>query len=206
MKTKERIIHVSLSLFNELGEPNVTTVDISNEMDISPGNLYYHYRNKDEIVEQIFAVYDAQLQSLIKTQTAIEDLVEYWLFVKLLLEKNWQFRFIFRDLYNMNSKYKNLHRKLLRVFNTLDKNLDQLNRRVCHHKIDDLDANHNNFGLTTHLMTHTLITWPQFQHLRNDQITVEDLMSQSAFASFQPLFEHLDDEQKAIVHELALGY
>ncbi len=54
MKTRERILHTARNLFNQKGWSRITTNHIAAEMGISPGNLYYHFQNKEEIVREIF--------------------------------------------------------------------------------------------------------------------------------------------------------
>lgn len=53
MDTKERILASALFLFNRDGAYAVTTRHISEEMGISPGNLYYHYSNREEIIRTL---------------------------------------------------------------------------------------------------------------------------------------------------------
>lgn len=50
MKTRDRILECALHLFNQKGEPNVSTMEVANEMGISPGNLYYHFHGKEPLV------------------------------------------------------------------------------------------------------------------------------------------------------------
>ncbi|MEO7335054.1 MAG: TetR/AcrR family transcriptional regulator, partial [Caldimonas sp.] len=60
-RTAERILEATLALFNRFGEPNVSTTAISAELGISPGNLYYHYPAKDELINKLFGRYEASL-------------------------------------------------------------------------------------------------------------------------------------------------
>ena len=52
--TKQRITQAAVGLFNEQGTAAVSTNHIAEAAGISPGNLYYHYRNKEEIIRAIF--------------------------------------------------------------------------------------------------------------------------------------------------------
>ena len=70
-RTAERILEVSLELFNRFGEPNVSTTLISAELRISPGNLYYHYPAKDELINALFDRYERALNELLAAADSV---------------------------------------------------------------------------------------------------------------------------------------
>ena len=65
-RTAERILEVTLELFNRFGEPNVSTTLISAELNISPGNLYYHYPAKDTLINTLVDRYEQALAGLLR--------------------------------------------------------------------------------------------------------------------------------------------
>jgi AcrR family transcriptional regulator len=99
MKTRDRILDVSLQLFNQYGERNVTTNHIASELGISPGNLYYHFRNKGDIVYELFHRYGDQV---IETLIIPEDRPITWQdkinIHETMLHILWHSRFLHRDL------------------------------------------------------------------------------------------------------------
>ena len=115
-RTRERIIETSLRLFNDFGEPNVTTTVIADEMNISPGNLYYHFNNKDEIIESIFVVFEREIEDTLAVPTRRPaDVEDIWLFLHLLFEKIWQYRFFYRDLNDLLTRNRILEIHFKRI-------------------------------------------------------------------------------------------
>lgn len=116
MKTRDRILHVSLMLFNEEGEPNTTTVDIANELDISPGNLYYHFKGKDIIIAELFQQYEQGITEILNAPIdkplSVED---NWFYLYVVFEEMYNYRFLYRNLSDLLERYPELKRRFRRI-------------------------------------------------------------------------------------------
>ena len=101
-KTKDRILQISLQLFNERGERSVTTNHIAAELGISPGNLYYHFRNKQEIIKELAQQYQTETLEMLALPTDrplnANDKISYF---QVLSNQLWAYRFIHRDVYHL---------------------------------------------------------------------------------------------------------
>ena len=115
-RTRERILDTSLAMFNGQGEPNVTTNHIADELEISPGNLYYHFRNKDDIIEHLFAQYEARMDAaLARPEGRLPELEDIWLQLHLVFETIWDYRFLYRDLVEILSRNRKLRLHFARI-------------------------------------------------------------------------------------------
>jgi AcrR family transcriptional regulator len=112
MKTRDRIILASKELFNEQGERNVTTNHIASHLGISPGNLYYHFKNKQQIIFDIYLEYekqvDKQLQLPHDRSLTINDKLMY---LQVIFQGLWDYRFIHRDLQHLLDIDEDLHKR-----------------------------------------------------------------------------------------------
>ena len=131
MKTRERILLTALQLFNEQGEPNVSTLEIANELDISPGNLYYHFHGKEPLVLELFERFQGEMAPLLDPPAEVQlDVEDYWLFLHLIVERLAQYRFLFQDLSNLAGRLPKLARGIRHWLGALKRTLASLLARL----------------------------------------------------------------------------
>ena len=97
--TRTRILDMALALFNARGSANVTTNHIAEALNMSPGNLYYHFRNKTEIVRELFArILQAWADNYALPEGKSPTFKTMDAMAAGNFEIQWQYRFFFRDL------------------------------------------------------------------------------------------------------------
>jgi AcrR family transcriptional regulator len=99
MSNRQRIIETALSLFNAEGTGAVSTNHIAEAAGISPGNLYYHFRNKEDIIralfERLFAAWDNAFQLPANRAPSLADLDAM---IAANYQIIWEYRFAYREL------------------------------------------------------------------------------------------------------------
>jgi AcrR family transcriptional regulator len=116
-RTRQRILDVTLALYNERGEPQVSTSLIAAELGISAGNLHYHFRRKDELSAALLEQFVGELDGLLPPPGWRADNIEdVWFLLHLILELLWRFRFLFRDLSGIMARDRRAGTRLAIVF------------------------------------------------------------------------------------------
>jgi len=106
--TRERILATSLALFNAEGVGAVSTHRIATETDISPGNLHYHFKTKEQIVTWLFRRFETQLAPCLETAAEVTAIDDVWLTLHMTFEAIDGFRFVYRDVAFLLQEYPRL--------------------------------------------------------------------------------------------------
>lgn len=177
-RTAERILEVSLELFNRFGEPNVSTTLISAEMRISPGNLYYHYPAKDELINTLFNRYEAALNELLNASDNVRDVEDAWFFMHSLFELIWQYRFLYRDLNDLLSKNRRLETHFQSVLKNKTRSVKALLESM--HRRSALHIESRELEPTATSMVVVLTYWLSFEYVRDPRNALEPANAQGA--------------------------
>ncbi|HEY0879754.1 MAG TPA: TetR/AcrR family transcriptional regulator [Zeimonas sp.] len=209
-RTRERILETSLRLFNELGEPNATTTAIAGALEISPGNLYYHFRNKDEIVDALFDDFQREIDPLLDSPLAgTAQIEDAWLFLHLLFEAIWRYRFVYRDLNDLLSRNRRVERRFHRIVER--KTLAAL--ALCRSLVSHGDAGATDEEIESLATNMVVVTtwWLSFEYVRNvrrpgNAELPSASMARGAYQVLSLIAPWLDEEGRSLFRRLAGEY
>ena len=191
MKTKEKIIKTAIELFNNHGTHAITTNHIAKKINISPGNLYYHFKNKFDIIRVISDEFNNELRSVFKIQ--INTIIDfrnnimsiYNCFFKI--QKSYQFLFtegvyLTEKDYILFEKYQQLRSTIKEDYHKILKNLIKIKilKKETLNIIDNL------------LNTQWIILWHWVNHSILEKTTYNDLQIKKGIElSFSIITPHL---------------
>ena len=209
-RTRERILDVALRLFNDFGEPNVNTTLISEEMKISPGNLYYHFKNKDDIINCIFQEFEREMDQLLAVPTGRSANVEdAWLFLHLLFEQIWKYRFFYRDLNNLLANNRTLEIKFKELLNEKV----QVARRLCEglQSAGELSANPRELEALATNMVVVATYWLSYSYVldprrSNEPAVVGEALQRGCYQTMALTAPYLRGDARALFEKLAVEY
>ncbi len=208
-RTAERILDVTLDLFNRFGEPNVSTTLISAELNISPGNLYYHYPAKDELVNSLFARYQKALAELLRAADDVRHVEDAWLFFHMLFELIWQYRFLYRDLNDLLSKNRRLETQFQGVLKDKGRAVLAVLDGLARGSAMRIGAREAEPVATA--MVVVLTYWLSYEYVRDPRHALEPQgaaasLGRGAYHAMALLIPHLDEASRAHLRRLAAAY
>ncbi|WNC70436.1 TetR/AcrR family transcriptional regulator [Thalassotalea psychrophila] len=125
MKTKDKILIASLDAFADEGVGQISTNHIADIMDISPGNLYYHFKSKSEIIAELLRCFTTDFGTFLKSDTVdISTNQSMWLKLNLGYQLMDKYRFIFCESSYILNKYPELRRLFTKAMQTTKNAID----------------------------------------------------------------------------------
>ena len=203
-RTRERILATSLVLFNREGEPHITTADIADEMNISPGNLYYHFRNKDDIIGELYAAYEASVTPLFAVpDDPPPDVEDLWFLLHVLFERMADYRFLYRDLDEITSRNRKLGSRFADLLQRLDATVLGLCRSLV--RAGRMQASEREIGALAANATLVCTWWMSWQRVSGaygDELN-PDHAAYNVLALFAP---YLVGSDRALLERIGEGY
>lgn len=108
---RDKILIESVGIFNRMGAGSTSTNHICSAIKISPGNLYFHFKNKEEIVFALFDQMCEETYSLWKTALAQDEVLPPLEFIEQSMEIFWRYRFFHREMYHLRRQDLALSRR-----------------------------------------------------------------------------------------------
>ncbi len=130
MKTKQRIIDKAIEYYNKEGLTNVTSRDIAKSLNMSHGNLDYHFENKEVLLMAIYKRMKKDISRFYMERDAFTDPFEHFNELLTSLEKFHQtYSFFNLDVLEISRKYPMVNQLLKKTFHVREEQMAHFYKR-----------------------------------------------------------------------------
>lgn len=105
LSTKERIISTAIELFNAKGFVNVTMRNLADELEMSLGNVTYHFKKKEELIVAIHGQIISERNMLMESVQMIPSITNIHNQLVPLLKLYERYKFFHQDLMEVMRAY-----------------------------------------------------------------------------------------------------
>lgn len=209
MKTKDRILVAALELFNQQGERKVTTNHICAHLKMSPGNLYYHFKNKQEIIYELFLNYEERVNGNLNVPSdralTLEDKLNY---LQKVFQGLWEYRFIHRDMEHLLLSEERLHARYRAFFRRSQKNTEAIYEGLRDANIIEIEQEElEGLALNTWIVVTSWFSFLQCNLLVDGSSSITlDMLKGGIYQIFQLEHPYLTDECREQVKEMQQAF
>jgi len=177
-KTKNRILNAARNLFNEHGYSQVTIRMIALKLEMSSGNLNYHYKKREDILEALYfemvAEFDKRVKQLPQTSISISQIRRD---ILSSIQRMIEYKFFWTDLYNLLKKSDQISKHFQKVYDSRINGYFYLFKKLEKQNLLQPPAFPNEHQLIADLMINFSNTWIYSTNIyrrKNDTIDIED--------------------------------
>ena len=206
MKTKDRIIEASIELFNSQGERNVTTNHIASHLNISPGNLYYHFSNKEEIIRHIFTKYADHMavsfEPVKPSQDAVKILTNY---LNAVFSALYHFNFLYDNLPVIMARDPELRAQFTLVHNKMMEKIHHLIVSLQVANVIDMDT--DDIDDLANIIKQQVTFWISYCKTSSENTDVTDELIYNGLLKVILLFKpYITSEYKDTINDISTRY
>ena len=173
-------------------------------MDISPGNLYYHFRNKDDIILEIFKPFRREMETLLLApDDRAMDMEDMWLFLHLTFETIWRYRFFYHNLVDLTRRLRSLRIH----FKHIVRQKSAAASRVCKglQKAGIITARDHEIEALANNIALVATYWLNFSAIGSGNQAGDDL-GPAVYQVMSLVAPHLREPERSHLHRLAEAY
>ncbi|MEM7663566.1 MAG: TetR/AcrR family transcriptional regulator [Pseudomonadota bacterium] len=205
MKTRDRILETALLLFNEEGELDQSAVDIANALDMSPGNLYYHFKGKDAIIKALFDAFEEEMLVILNgSKGRISSIEDNWVYTYILLEEIYDFRFFYRNLGALLERYPSLATRFRRLLNAKREAISHILEGLHDRRL--ISINPLLLGMLTDQLLKVATFWLSSEQIEGSDIEPSHLIHKTVYQMMVLVVPYMGEQGLSVLQTMTEHY